>query len=324
MSSWLIQSFVNPDESDTHLPSLPRKLADRIDGRPDNLHDSEMIVGNGDVELRSNFPVSVVEYFLASHASQWSKATYRDYSYDLTRFLEYCEYANIDDLSTVSSANLTGFKQWRDRDENVALATLHGQLTNLRVFIRACESIEIVEEGLADEIAMPDLDDSDIVSSTRLESETAQQIQEYHAESESVSRQFAEFMLMWEGLVRLGGARSIDLEDYNREEQYIELTHEPDTDTPLKNGTSDMEGQGGERKLNLPADVCEVLNTYIDGTGDPNDPKRIENEDEHGREPLFTTRNGRVSNRRSDVTSTRSLSRVGTVRLAHTTRPTRV
>lgn len=81
----------------------------------------------------------------------------------------------------------------------------------------------------------------------------------------------------------------------NREEGYIELEHRPEEETPLKNGESDVEGEGGERKINLPDWVCEILTTYIDGTGDPNHPKRIETEDEYGREPLFTTTHGRVS-----------------------------
>jgi len=38
-----------------------------------------------------------------------------------------------------------------------------------------------------------------------------------------------------------------------------------------------------------------VLNTYIDGSGDPNHPQRQETTDKYGRKPLFTTRFGRVS-----------------------------
>lgn len=284
------------DNRDTeHLPEVPTKLAGRIDGLPDHLRTGETIVGNGDLELTSEHPVSVVEYFLAVHTDEWSKATYRDYSYDLTRFLEYCEYAELDDLSALSSRDLEGFKQWRKRDDKVGLATLHGQLANIRVFIRWCGTIEIVDSGLADEIDMPELDDSDIVSYTRLDPEAADRIIEYHYQYEYVTREFAEFAVMWTVLVRLGGLRSLDLDNYHREEGYIELEHDPDEDTPLKNGESDVEGEGGERQINLPDWVCKILNTYIDGTDDPNHPQRIEIEDEHGRRPLFTTKFGRVS-----------------------------
>jgi len=259
------------------------------------LTDSGFIVGNGDIELTSKHPVSVVEYFLGIHVDEWSQATYDDYSYDLTRFLEYCDYAGIDGLSELSSTDLTGFKQWRKRDENVGLAALHGQLANIRVFIRGCENMEIVDDGLADDIEMPDLDDSDIVSYTRLDSDVADRILEYHGEHDYVTREFAEFAVMWGVLIRLGGIQSLDLDDYNREEAYIELEHRPEEDTPLKNGASEVEGKGGERQVNLPDWICDILNTYIDGTGDPNHPKRIEVEDDYGRKPLFTTKFGRVS-----------------------------
>lgn len=282
-------------DADHNLPDLPDKLSERIDGLPRHLDGGDRIIGNGETELTSEHPVSVVEYFLSANVDEWADWTFKDYSYDLTRFLEYCEYANIEDLSELSSRDLVGFKQWRKKDGNIGLATLHGQLANIRVLIRWCEQIEIVEKGIADEIEMPDLDPSDVVSHTRITSEQAQQIFDYYEQFNYVSREFTEFALMWGVLCRLGGVRSIDLEDYNREEGYIELNHRPDEDTPLKNGESEVEGEGGERKINLPDWLCEILNRYIDGTEDPAHPKRIEVKDEYGRKPLFTTKYGRVS-----------------------------
>lgn len=287
--------MTHDNENDTHLPNPPKKLASRIGDLSEDLESGETIVGNGEIELTSKCPVSVVEYFLGTHVDEWAESTYKDYSYDLTRWLEYCEYADIDDLSTLSSRHLKGFKSWRKRDENVGLVSLHGQLANVRVFIRGCERLELVDQGLAGDIVMPDLDPSDIVSHTRVDPEMADQILEYNRQFDYVTREFAEFTLVWTLLLRLGGARSLDLNDYNREEQYIEVTHSPEEDTPLKNGESKVEGEGGERLINVPDWVCEILNTYIDGTGDPNHPKRIDVEDEFGREPLFTTRYGRVS-----------------------------
>ncbi|WP_135535631.1 tyrosine-type recombinase/integrase [Halostella pelagica] len=283
------------DENIAHLPDLPAKLASRINNVAVSPGDDETIVGNGEIELTSEHPVSVVEYFLAVHVDEWSESTYKDYSYDLTRFLEYCEYADHDDLTELSSRNLQGFKQWRKRDENVGLASLHGQLANIRVFIRWCEKLELVDVGLADEMDLPDLDPSDIVSHTRLEQESAERILKYHQQFDYVTREFAEFALMWAVLTRLGGVRSLDLDNYDRDEGFIVLEHRPEEGTPLKNGESEVEGEGGEREINLPEGTCDILNTYIDGAGDPNQPKRIEVEDEHGRKPLFTTKYGRVS-----------------------------
>lgn len=274
---------------------LPKKLARRIEKLPENRTENERIIGNGAIELTSKHPVTVVEYYLTIKRNERAEKTHEDYSYDLTRFLEYCEYEGVEDLSELSSQNFEGFKSWRQRDGNIVLATLDGQLSNIRSWIRWCEQVELVEQGLADSIEMPDLDPSDEVSYVRLSAEAAEQIREYYDQLDYVPREYAEWVLMWEVLLRLGGVRSLDLDNYNREEGYIELEHDPEEGTPLKNGESKVEGEGGERELNLPDWVCEILNTYIDGTGDPNDPKRIEAEDEYGRKPLFTTEKGRVS-----------------------------
>lgn len=275
--------------------TLPDKLARRIEQYEESPANEKSITANGNDSLTSEHPVAVVEYFLKTHHNQWADETLSDYSYDLTRFLEYFEYAGIDDISTLTSRDMEGFRQWREQDGNIQLSTLHGQLSNIRVFIKWCERIEIVEEGLTDAIKMPNLEPSDIVSHTRIEPETAAQIREYYDDLPYVPRKYAMWSLMWSVLLRVGGLRSLDLDHYHREEGYIELHHRREEDTPLKNGASDVEGAGGEREVNLPNWVCEVLNTYIDGTGDPNHPQRQETADKYGREPLFTTRFGRVS-----------------------------
>jgi integrase len=152
-----------------------------------------------------------------------------------------------------------------------------------------------VEDGLTDSIEMPDIEPSDIVSHTRIEPETAAQIRNYYDDLPYVPRKYAMWSLMWSVLLRLGDLRSLDLEHYHREEGFIELHHRPDEDTSLKNGASEVEGEGGEREVNLPNWVCDALNTYLDGTGDSNHPQRQDELDEYGRRPLFTTQFGRVS-----------------------------
>lgn len=96
-------------------PQLPKKLADRISNAVYD-EEADIIVGNGDIELRSSQPVTVVEYFISVNRDNWSDATFKDYSYDLTRFLEYCSYAGINDLRSLSSRDIEGFTDWRKID----------------------------------------------------------------------------------------------------------------------------------------------------------------------------------------------------------------
>jgi len=203
--------------------------------------------------------------------------------------LEFCEYAGIDDLADLSSRDMEGFKDWRKRDGNIALTTLDGQLANIRAFIRKCERLEIIEEGLADSIEMPDLDDSDEVSYVRIEAPAAKAILDYHETFDYATREHAEFALMWAILCRLGGCRALDIGDYQEDEEgqtFVEFVHRPEEDTPLKNQEADVEGEGGEREVNVPQWAAEIIDDYIEN-------HRNDVTDDYGREPLFTTSDGR-------------------------------
>ncbi|MFB6187651.1 MAG: tyrosine-type recombinase/integrase [Halobacteriaceae archaeon] len=283
--------FAPPEmaEKDNSDPSkLPKKLQDRIEDA--DFGTVEKVIGEDDEEiLRSDHPVGVVEYYLRVVRQTAADATIADLSYDLTRFLEFCEYAGIEDLSELSSRSIEGFKTWREKDGNITLVTLHAQLCNIRVFFRFCERAEIIQEGLADKIELPDLDDSDSVSYVRLSADEAEAILDHYEQFGYATRRHVAFLLAWETLLRLGDMRAIDLRDYKKDEDgaYIELHHREDEDTPLKNQENTAEQHGGERELNVPDWMVEIIDDYIA-------ENRIEKEDAYGREPLLTTRYGRV------------------------------
>jgi len=97
-----------------------------------------------------------------------------------------------------------------------------------------------------------------------------------------VSRNHTLILLLWRTGMRTGSVRSLDLSDYNREEQYLNPNHRPESSTPLKN-------QGdGERYVALSDETCAILGDYIDET-------RFEEKDESGRKPPLTIKNGRIA-----------------------------
>lgn len=79
----------------------------------------------------------------------------------------------------------------------------------------------------------------------------------------------------------MGTTVALDFEDYLQGRNQIKVRHRPDTGTPLKNGKE------AERMVNISGDVAEVLNDYIK-------LPRADVTDDYGREPLFTTRCGRL------------------------------
>ena len=64
------------------------------------------------------------------------------------------------------------------------------------------------------------------------------------------------------------------------ENPYVEFRHRPDTGTPLKNK------RGGECPVALPRETADALQEYID-------KYRFDVHDNHGRQPLLASMNGR-------------------------------
>jgi len=81
--------------------------------------------------------------------------------------------------------------------------------------------------------------------------------------------------------MRIGAAQSLDVDDLNLEDQYLQLVHQPETGTTLKNG------QAGERLVAISAGLVELLEEFKTN-------KRVEATDEHGREPLLSGQKGRI------------------------------
>lgn len=96
------------------------------------------------------------------------------------------------------------------------------------------------------------------------------------------SREHVVTAILWHTGIRLGSLRAFDLGDFDPEAQCIDLRHRPDTGTPLKNGI------GAERSIAVGDHYCQVIEDYID-------VHREDVFDDHGRRPLITSREGRLS-----------------------------
>lgn len=155
-------------------------------------------------------------------------------------------------------------------------------MDTLRVFIRFCESIEGCIDGLSESINSPSLSDPDNRGTDVIPAEKAEAIPAYHDKYRYARVEHALFRLLWESGMRMGSSRAIDLEHYYPRDEYVEIRHNPDTDTPLKNG------ENGERDVALSSRTCMLLDDYID-------EYRWERTDDYNRRPLFSTKHGRVT-----------------------------
>jgi integrase len=227
-------------------------------------------------------PAEAKEMYLDARKHEVSQSTLDGYHYRLKHFIRWCdEVAGIDNMNDLTGRKLQKFKTWRRDDGDLKPVTLEGNLDALRVFIRWCESIDAVPVGLHEKIVMPVLKKEDEQAETILESDEAGELLDYLHRFEYATRPHLILEILWITGMRLGTLRALDVCDYNSEEERLRLRHRPDTGTPLKNGKE------GQRLVAVAPETCRVIDDWLDHN-------RHDVTDDYGREPLLTTRNGRM------------------------------
>jgi integrase len=230
-------------------------------------------------------PGEAIEWYLEHRRDELRTSTRRTHRSGLGIFEEWTDEVELTNLNELSGRDLVAFKIWRKSEANIETISLNGNLGVLQRFLRFCETIEAVEEGLAERVPLPNVPPDEEVKTDVPDDEAVEGIRNYYRRFEYASRKHAQFELVAEVGIRLGAVRAIDLEDFVPEDAVIHLCHRPESSdvygTPLKNGTD------GERIINISPDLTTLLGNYTE--------HHCHNlTDEFGREPLFTTSKGRI------------------------------
>lgn len=151
----------------------------------------------------------------------------------------------------------------------------------MRVFIKFCESISIGPKGLHEQMMIPRPSKKEQRSDESRSTERAEAILDRLKTYEYASSDHILFRLLWKTGMRTGASRSLDLDDFDRQEGRHHFVHRPQGGTSLKNG------EAGQRVVALSAETMTVLTDYIQHTR-----PSIE---ENGREPILATSKGRPS-----------------------------
>jgi site-specific recombinase XerD len=239
-----------------------------------------------------------MEMWLDRQRSERAEATVESYQYRLKQFVEWTETNRIDNLNDLTGRDLYQYDADR-RAEDLSRSTLNNQLGTLRQFLSFCENIEAVDEDLPAKLDVPRLTKTDRTSDEKLTTERAERIRADLARFELASRDHLLFTLAWHTGARLGGLRSLDVQDcFLNDGDLDRLRHQDDVDeailddidvpflyirhrdeTPLKNQLE------GERPVGLVDDVGELVQTYLR-------VKRADVRDKNRREPLFSSGKG--------------------------------
>ncbi|ELY70614.1 tyrosine-type recombinase/integrase [Natrinema versiforme] len=231
-------------------------------------------------DLEPISPREAVDLYVSHRELEISAKTLQNHKYRLNAFVEWCNEVGIDNLNELTGRDLHRYRVWRQQDVNIV--TLRGQLATLRVFLEFCASIDAVEPGMRERVKLPDVDRGDEARDEMLDADRAHKIIGYLERYKRASREHVIMAILWHTGIRLGSLRAVDLEDYEPGDQCFWLRHRPDTDTPLKNQ------EPAERAIALDDYYCDVLDEYIRF-------HRHDVVDDHGREPLVTSDQGRLS-----------------------------
>jgi len=247
------------------------------------MHDrTPNLTGSTDA-LEPLAPRDGYEWYLDDRQPQLTDATMYAHKCRLGHFIRWCEgRGGIENLNDLTGRTLHQFKTWRRDEGDLNTVSVRTQLSTLRVFVKWCEGINAVTPGLHELVQVPTLSGNDGVDERVLEPEQANDILGQLYKYQYASFEHAMFELLWVTGMRTGGLHSLDVDDYYPEQGKLKLRHRPEADTTLKNGTD------GERNVSLREDTCRVLDDYLA-------VNRTATEDDHGREPLFTTRYGRAT-----------------------------
>lgn len=240
-----------------------------------------------DRPLESIDPREAVQMYLAKRENEVAETTYRSHKSRLKKFVQWCDRNDIDDLNNINGRTIHEYSihlrnySTKKTGELPSKLTVNTRLSALRVFLRFCEDIDAVNEGIADKLTLPDIEPAEKSRDEKIATKDAIYILDQLTAYRYASKQHATFLLTWRTACRLGTLHSLDVDDLDVEHHRLHVVHRPGTDTPLKNKNR------GERVIALLSSTVDVLSQYVK----VHRPSVV---DEHGREPLFATHHGRA------------------------------
>lgn len=227
-------------------------------------------------------PDDAADRYLRRRRPDSTSSSLEGWKYRLKLFWEWCDEVGIEQVGDLQPYDIDEYYEHRSLD--IEPITLEGEMWTLKGFLEFLEDVDAVDDGLSDAVRIPDLDQDDRSSDIKLHSDAALDLIEFFRNNEAVygNRYHTFLELLWFTGARQGGIRGLDLRDIELDNATINFRHRPGSDTPLKNK------RRGERPVAISDEVVDVLRRYIRH-------HRYDKTDEHGREPLFSTTQGRVA-----------------------------
>jgi site-specific recombinase XerD len=226
-------------------------------------------------------PETAYELYPADREHELSEASLKGHRYRLKHFVRWSREKGITNLNTLNGRLLHEYRLWRREDGDLNKVSEKSQMDTLRAFVRWLESIDAVEQDLSEKVLSPNITADENSRDVMLEADRADTVLAYLAKYKYASVQHVAIALMWHSMMRVGGVHALDVGDFHPQDQYLEVRHRPDTETPIKNKGD------GERLIALSDHIAKLVADWLAS-------KRPAVTDGYGREPLLASAQGRT------------------------------
>jgi len=225
-------------------------------------------------------PREAVQRWLKRKRGDCRDQTVGTYWYRLKLFVGWTEREDYDWISDLTAWDIDEYQLAR-RAEGIEPVSLDNELKTLEAWLSWCATVDLVNDGLAEVIERPTLDDEDVSSDVMLEPERGETLLGWYRDGpEHGTRAHALLEVEWTVGARVGAIRSLDVRDFDHGRRTLDFEHRPDTDTELK------KGRNGERPVGILPAAADAIQSYLE-------EYRLDKRDDHGRTPLFTSAQGR-------------------------------
>lgn len=195
----------------------------------------------------------------------------------------FCDWltdeAGAKTLNTLTSDEIQRFKE--RRLEQVKTITLKTDMTCIEDFIRFCEHIDAVPDGLHLMVRVPKSTHQDEVATSILTQREAAAILDYLDKHEYATLRHVIAIVLWKTGMRRSGLYALDVGDFeDGAKPCLRIRRRPKTGTPLKNK------HRGERDVRISRETADVIADFLkwNHTGGT---------DGHGRTPLLMSTHGK-------------------------------
>lgn len=143
---------------------------------------------NAQHDLEPLDPTTAKEMYQREREGEVSERRLQAHHYRLVHFIRWCEMEGLDNMNDPTGRKLHEYRLWKKDDGDLSALSLRTQLETFKMFIRFCEIVDTVQDGLHKKILLPTLSDDAEQREETLRSDQAEKILNYLRQFEYASR----------------------------------------------------------------------------------------------------------------------------------------